>query len=59
MPAWAAALIVAGAVTIILVILAGASLRLFRGNAPIPTETFDSLIEDANALRGEGDYDFD
>lgn len=59
MPAWAAALCVAGGVTVILIIFVIASLRLFRGNTPIPTETFDSLIDDANAIRGEGDYDFD
>lgn len=59
MPAWAAALTVAGAVLVLMVILAVVAARLFKGNAPLPTETFDSLIEDANALKGEGNYDFD
>ena len=59
MPVWAAALTVAGAILVIMVVLVLVAVRLFRGNAPIPTETFDSLVEDANALKGAGAYDFD
>ena len=28
-----------------------------KGNPPLPTETFDAIIEDAHALRGEGRFD--
>lgn len=59
MPVWAAALTVAGAILVIMIILSLTAVALFRGNAPVPTETFDSLVEDANALKGEGTYDFD
>lgn len=57
-PAWAAALIVAGGLLVIMVILIAVGAAKFRkGTPPIPTETFDSIIEDAHALKGEGRYD--
>ncbi len=59
MPVWAAALTVAGVLFLLIIVLIVVALSLFRGNAPIPTETFDSLVEDAYALKGEGPYDFD
>lgn len=57
-PAWAAALIVAGALLVIMVVLVAIGVARFRkGTPPIPTETIDSIIEDAHALKGEGRYD--
>lgn len=57
-PAWAAALIVAGGLLLVMIILIAVGAARFRkGSPPIPTETFDSLIEDAHALKGEGRYD--
>jgi O-antigen ligase len=60
MPAWQAALVVSGAILILMIILFGVAASKFKkGNPPLPTETFDSLIEDAHALRGEGRFDHD
>jgi len=57
-PTWAAALIVSGILLIIIVVLlAVAALRFKKGSPPLPTESFDSIVEDANALKGEGRYD--
>ena len=57
MPGWAAALVVAGALLLIMIILIAVGAAKFRNNAPIPTETIDSLVEDAHALKGEGRFD--
>jgi cytochrome c biogenesis protein CcdA len=57
MPVWAAALTVAGIILIIMIALSAIAVRLFKNNTPLPTETFDSLVEDAAALKGEGRYD--
>jgi hypothetical protein len=59
MPVWAAALTVAGVIFVIMIVLSVVTVGLFKRNAPVPTETFDSLVDDANALKGKGDYDFD
>jgi hypothetical protein len=55
LPGWAAALIVAGALFIIAVILGliGYSI-LKRGVPPIPTESIDSIKRDIRAIKGIG-----
>jgi len=60
MPAWQAALVVSGGILVLMIILLGAAASKFKkGNPPLPTETFDSVIEDARALKGEGRFDHD
>lgn len=55
MPYWAAALTMAGILLALIALLVGLAVVQFkRGNPPLPTETFDSLVDDANAMRGEG-----
>ena len=58
MPTWAAALTVAGILLVIIIVLLGLAVSKFKkGSPPLPTETFDSIVDDANALKGEGRYD--
>ena len=58
LPAWAAALIVFGALVVIAVILALVGIRSFKKmNGVAPSQTIDSIREDADALRGLGKYD--
>ena len=58
MPTWAAALTVSGIILIIIIVLLGIAVSRFKkGSPPLPTETFDSIVDDANALKGEGRYD--
>jgi signal transduction histidine kinase len=58
MPAWAAALVVAGILLVVIVVLlAIAVATIKKGSPPLPTETFDSIVDDANALKGKGRYD--
>lgn len=58
MPTWAAALTVAGIILVIIIALLGVAVSKFKkGSPPLPTETFDSIVDDANALKGEGRYD--
>ena len=53
-----AALVVAGALLLLMIILLAAGVNtLKKGSPPLPTETFDALIEDAHALKGEGRFD--
>ena len=59
MPVWAAALTVAGVILSLMIIMSIIAVSLFKKNAPLPTETLDSIIEDAQALKGQGRYDFD
>lgn len=60
MPAWLAALVVSGGLLILMIILLAAGVSTFKkGNPPLPTETFDAIIEDARALKGEGRFDHD
>ncbi len=55
MPAWAAALVVAGALLIIAVVLGIVGYRiLMRGIPPIPTEAIASIQKDIFAIKGEG-----
>ena len=56
MPTWA--LTVAGILLVIIIVLLGLAVSKFKkGSPPLPTETFDSIVDDANALKGEGRYD--
>jgi signal transduction histidine kinase len=58
MPAWAAALVVAGILLVVIVVLLAIAVATFKkGSPPLPTETFDSIVDDANALKGKGRYD--
>jgi hypothetical protein len=60
MPAWLAALVVSGGLLVLMIILLTAGVNTFKkGNPPLPTETFDALIEDAHAVKGEGRFDHD
>ena len=57
MPAWAAALSVAGILIVIIAVLVGAAAMQFKkGSPPLPTETFDSVVKDAHAFKGDDDY---
>ena len=54
LPAWAAALIVGGAILLLAGILAGIGIaQLKRGLPPTPTETMESIAEDIRIVRGE------
>lgn len=56
MPAWAAALVVAGAILLVMAILVGIGILNFKRGAE-PLESIDSLKADLDALKGTGDYD--
>jgi hypothetical protein len=54
MPTWAAALTVAGILFVVIAVLLGIAVANFKkGAPPLPTETFDSIVDDANALKGK------
>ena len=58
LPAWAAALIVFGALVVIAVVLALIGVRSFKKmDGVAPSQTIDSIKEDADALKGLGKYD--
>lgn len=55
LPGWAAALIVAGVLLIIAVILGLIGYRILkRGVPPVPTESIDSIKRDIRAIKGIG-----
>jgi uncharacterized membrane protein YqjE len=55
MPDWAAALVVAGVLLIVAVILGLVGYRiLMRGIPPVPTESIASIQKDILAIKGEG-----
>lgn len=55
MPAWAAALIVAGVLLVVAVILGLVGYRvLMQGIPPVPTEAIASIQKDILAIKGEG-----
>lgn len=55
LPGWAAALIVAGALLIVAVILGLIGYRILqRGIPPVPTESIDSIKRDIRAIKGMG-----
>jgi O-antigen ligase len=57
MPPWAAALTVSGILLLTILVLIGAAVVQFKkGSPPLPTETFDSVVKDAHAFKGDGDY---
>lgn len=59
MPPWAAALTVSGILLLVILILIGAAAVQFKkGSPPLPTETFDSVVKDAHAVKGDDDYGF-
>jgi Putative Actinobacterial Holin-X, holin superfamily III len=58
MPGWAAALIVSGALLLIVGILVGIAVLNFRRGSE-PLETIESLRRDLDAVKGTGDYDRD
>ncbi|RDV45799.1 phage holin family protein [Leifsonia sp. ku-ls] len=58
LPAWAAALIVFGALVVIAVILALVGIRSFKKmDGVAPSQTIASIKQDADALKGLGKYD--
>ena len=58
MPGWAAALVVSGVLLVLVVILVAVGVALFKKSAGlVPTETMDSIVQDAHALKGEGRFD--
>ncbi len=58
MPGWAAALVVSGVLLVLILILIAVGVSLFKKSAGmIPTETMDSIVQDAHALKGEGRFD--
>jgi ABC-type transporter Mla maintaining outer membrane lipid asymmetry permease subunit MlaE len=55
MPGWLAALLVAAVLLIIAVILGLVGYRVLqKGIPPVPTESFDSIRRDYQAIRGIG-----
>jgi len=55
MPGWAAALIVAGVLLLVAILLAFLGYRRITGmGSPVPTETIDSLQRDLRAIKGIG-----
>lgn len=58
MPGWAAALVVSGVLLLLVIILVAIGVSLFKKSAGlVPTETMDSIVQDAHALKGEGRFD--
>jgi prepilin signal peptidase PulO-like enzyme (type II secretory pathway) len=58
LPAWAAALIVFGVLVVVAVVLALVGIRSFKKmDGVAPSQTLDSIREDADALKGLGKYD--
>jgi|GEM_PF-385396 hypothetical protein len=58
LPAWAAALIVFGGLVVIAVVLALFGIRSFKKmDGVAPSQTIESVREDADALKGLGKYD--
>lgn len=58
LPAWAAALIVGGALLLITIVLALIGLaQVKRGVPPTPTTTIESVKDDVDAIRGVGKGD--
>ena len=58
LPAWLAALIVAGALLIVTAILVLIGVKqLKEGTPPVPTETIASVKQDVNAIKGIGKRD--
>jgi O-antigen ligase len=57
MPGWAAALVVSGVLLVLVIVLVAVGISLFKKSAGlVPTETMDSIVQDAHALKGEGRF---
>lgn len=56
MPAWAAALVVAAVILVVMAILVAIGMVNFKRGAE-PLESIESLKADLDALKGTGDYD--
>ncbi|MDP3207820.1 MAG: phage holin family protein, partial [Rhodoglobus sp.] len=55
LPAWAAALIVGGALILIAALLVAIGIKqVKRGTPPTPTKTIDSIKQDVRAIKGIG-----
>lgn len=54
LPAWAAALIVGGALLVIAIILVLIGIANLKKGAPAPTQTISSVKKDVNAIKGIG-----
>ena len=58
MPPWAAALTVAGILLVMIIVVLWIAVASFKkGSPPLPTGTFDSVVDDPNALRGQARHD--
>jgi hypothetical protein len=58
-PGWAAALIVAGAMLVVIIVLALIGIVFFkRIGSAAPEQTITSVKSDVDAVKGVGDYDF-
>lgn len=56
MPGWAAALVVSGAILLIVLILVGiAAVKFSKVKTLVPEETIDSIVKDSHAIKGERD----
>ena len=57
MPPWAAALTVSGILLLVILGLIGAATVQFKkGSPPLPAETFDSVVKDSHAFKGDDGY---
>lgn len=54
LPAWAAALIVGGALLVIAIVLVLIGVANLKKGAPAPTQTISSVKKDVNAIKGIG-----
>ncbi len=54
LPGWLAALIVAGILLVLIVILVLIGVAQLKRGKPVPTETIDSVKRDVNAIKGIG-----
>ena len=54
LPGWLAALIVAGILLVLIVILVLIGVAQLKKGKPVPTETIDSVKRDVNAIKGIG-----
>ena len=54
MPTWAAALVVSGLILVTIIVLVGIAAIFFKkASPPLTTETFDSVVKDTHAIKGD------
>ena len=59
MPTWAAALVVSGLILVTIIVLVGIAAIFFKkASPPLPTETFDSVVKDTHAIKGDVEDEF-